>query len=185
MGEPRKLLTRTRLRCSSRVSQWTPRGKLWLDLLTRRVVVRVEHTPYRGYCVRSVYPRGGSQLDRLFVVPPPEFSVKRIQLQQQAAGNGPTHLAAVESNIFAALPNLVAHCCVTRYEDGSVRQPGWWTLKTRGAAWVCQVKDPDSCCSLQAAANSVDDALALADLLLGTENAPWEADAFLKQQKKK
>lgn len=111
--------------------------------------------------------------------------MKRIELRQNGPGKGPTHVAAIESNVLAKLPNLVAHCCITRYEDGTARRTGWWTLKTQGAAWIVQVKDPDSGCSLQAAGNDLDDALALADLLLGTEDAPWEVDPFLSKQKRR
>lgn len=183
--DPKRLLTGTRRRCRRRISQWTPRKSAFYDLVLKDIVVRVKFVPFQGYYMWSVYPLGGGQNDLLAFFPPPEFSVKRIELQNKATGNGPTHLAAVESNVFGTLHNLVAHCCITRYEDGSARQPGWFTIKTRGAAWIVQVKDPDSCCSLQATANTLDDAVALADLLLGTETAPWEADAFLKQQKRK
>jgi len=92
------------------------------------------------------------------------------------------HLAAIETNLWAKLPNLVAHCCVTRYDDGEPRKPGWVTIKTMGSAWVVQLKDPDSCLQMSATAQSLDDALCLADLLLGAEQAPWEPDPFLKQQ---
>ena len=99
--------------------------------------------------------------------------------------DGVKHLAAVESNVFGRLPSLVAHCCVTRYDDGDPRKPGWFTIKTLGAAWVIQVKDPDSCSQLQATAGTLDDALALAEMLLESEQAPWEPDQWLKQQGKK
>lgn len=185
MGEPRKLLTKNFRPGSRRPSQWSPRRGGWYDLLCPRWVLRVELIPFRGYAVRSVYPRGGSQLDRLLVIPRPEFSVKRIQPGQQAPQGAAMHLAAVETNIFAKLGALVAHTAVTRYDDGEGRRPGWFTVKTMGSAWVVQVKDPDSCCSLSATAQSLDDALALADLLLSTDQAPWEPDAFLKRQKGK
>lgn len=111
--------------------------------------------------------------------------MKRVELRQQASQGRASHLAAVESNILTAFPNLVAHACVTRYEDGTSRRPGWWTVRTQGAAWIISVKDPDSGCGLQATGQSLDDALALAELLLGAEDAPWESDPFLKQQGKK
>ena len=158
---------------------------MFYSLLTPRSAVVVQYRPWKGICVRNVTPRGGPLLDRFVLSPPPETSMKRIELRQQAAEGRPTHLAAIESNVLTKLPNLVAHCCITRYEDGSARKPGWWTLKTYGAAWVVQIKDPDSCCSLQATANDLDDALALAELLLGTDDAPWEPDPFLRKQKGK
>jgi len=92
-----------------------------------------------------------------------------------------THLAAIESNVFTRLENLVKHCCVTKYEDGEARKPGWITLKTSGSAWVVQVKDPDAGLSLTCTQQSLDDALALADVLLGSDEAPWEVDPFLRK----
>ena len=105
--------------------------------------------------------------------------------QPQAGTDRPYHLAAVESNVFSKLHELVKHCAVTRYDDGDPRRPGWFTVKTMGSAWVVQVKDPDSCLSLSATAQALDDALILADLLLASEEAPWESDPFLKAQSKK
>lgn len=102
-----------------------------------------------------------------------------------AGADRPHHLAAVESTVFSRLFNLVQHCCVTRYDDGDARKPGWFTVKTMGSAWVVQVKDPDAAVSLSATAQNLDDALALADLLLGSEEAPWEPDPFLKAQRSK
>lgn len=93
----------------------------------------------------------------------------------------PTHLAAVESVIFERLPSLVAHCAVTAYEDGSARKTGWLTVKVMGTTWIVQVKDPDGAVSLSATGPTLDDALTLADLLVGSDEAPWEADPFLQR----
>jgi hypothetical protein len=106
-------------------------------------------------------------------------------MKRRVATTSPTddgkvvHAAALESNVFARLHNLVAHCAVTRYDDGSARKPGWFNVKTIGQTWVVQVKDPDGGVCLSATGASLDDALALADLLLGAEDAPWEVDYFL------
>lgn len=97
-------------------------------------------------------------------------------------GDGPSHLAAIETTLLSRHLELVKHCCVTRYDDGDPRKPGWMTIKTMGSAWIVQVKDPDACLSLTATGQTLDDALSLADLLLGSEEAPWEPDHFLKRQ---
>jgi hypothetical protein len=110
---------------------------------------------------------------------------KKSPGQQPGGADRPVHLAAVESDVLSKLPELVKHCCITRYDDGDARKPGWFTVKTMGSAWVVQVKDPDACVSLSATAQSLDDALILADLLLASEEAPWEPDPFLKQQRTK
>jgi hypothetical protein len=146
-------------------------------------VTELWYTPRQGY-----YP---GRLTRIFKgkiqiweYPRREKNVKRRMPSEAIAGKvAPQHLAAVETNVMNTLPNLVSHCCVTRYDDGTARRPGWWTVKTQGTTWIVQVKDPDGCCGLSAMAQSLDDALALADLLLGADDAPWEPDPFLADRR--
>lgn len=95
------------------------------------------------------------------------------------------HLAAVESDILGKHLPLVQHCSHTQYEDKTPRKPGWITIKTMGSAWVVEVKDPDSCSRLTVVQQTLDDALTLASVLLESEEAPWEADPWLKQQSTK
>lgn len=107
---------------------------------------------------------------------------RRVCTPAPEDSNGPHHLAPLESNVFAKLHSLVAHCAVSRYDDGSPRKPGWFTIKSMGSSWCVQVKDPDSCQSLQAIGATLDDALVLAALLLEAESGPWEPDPYLRQQ---
>jgi hypothetical protein len=95
------------------------------------------------------------------------------------------HLASVESNVFARMHGLVAHCATTKYEDGDVRRTGWVTIKTMGSAWVVECKDPDTCATLRVVQQSLDEALLLAAMLLESDEAPWEPDTWLQQQAKK
>jgi len=104
--------------------------------------------------------------------------------KKDASTQGGT-LAAGESKLFEKLPALVQHCCCRSYDDGDPRTPGWITVKTQGAAWTVQVKDPDSACSFSAVAATLDDALLTAELLLGSPDAPWEHDTWLANGKGK
>lgn len=97
-------------------------------------------------------------------------------------GDGPKHLAPIDTKSMKEFPNLVMHCSVTRYDDGDPRQPGWFTIKTQGSAWVVVLKDPDSVTQMQCLGNTLDDALALAELLAGSDDAPWEVDQWAKRQ---
>jgi len=81
------------------------------------------------------------------------------------------------------LMGLVAHCADIKYDDGQARQPGWITIKTMGSAWVVECKDPDTTAVLRVVQATLDDALALASVLLESEEAPWEQDKWLQQQK--
>lgn len=105
--------------------------------------------------------------------------MKKINLLSSPTANKPTNLAAVESTLLHGFPALIAHLAVTRYEDGDPRKPGWIQIRTSGAIWQCTAKDPDGAASLQATGQSVDDALALLELLLSAPDAPWEPDAYL------
>jgi len=181
----KKVLTGQRRVRYTRPRRWVPKRKTWYELLTPRFALLVCYTPFRGYCLRTIRGVGASPLDTLHIWPWPEMSVKRVNASKQATQGSATHLAPIESNTFSKLTSLVAHCCVVKYDDGEPRRPGWFTIKTQGAAWTVQVKDPDSASQLQAVGQSLDDALCLADLLLSSEEAPWEPDPFLKRNQKK
>lgn len=180
---PRIVLTQRRRSVWKRVRQWTGRGNVWIILRGRSRDIWCEFRPWKGWCWRAAYPKGESGVAARVIAPPPELCVKKVKPGGAAAGGDVNHLAAMETNVFKDLVNLVAHCAVIRYEDKSVRRPGWWTAKTQGAGWIVEVKDPDSACRLQATGNTLDDALALADLLIGGEDAPWEPDPWLAQQR--
>jgi len=102
-----------------------------------------------------------------------------------AATTDAKHLAAMESDLFARLQPLIAHCAVTKYDDGDTRVPGWWTIKTMGSAWMVEVKDPDTAMRLVVVQQTADDALTLASVLLESEEAPWEPDPWLAAAKAK
>ena len=107
--------------------------------------------------------------------------MKKINLLSTADATRPRHLAAVETNLLHQFPALIAHLAVTRYDDGDPRQVGWVQLRTQGAIWQVTAKDPDGAASLCATGGSIDDALALLELLLSAPDAPWEPDRYLMQ----
>ena len=165
-----------------------PQGKGEFYVLAPRKCFVLDFVPYRGMCVRWAGPRDdrlrwtethmGTHFER------PDMKKKSASLTSSDA----THLAPVESEFFGKLMQLVEHCAMRKYDDGDAREPGWFTVKTQGAAWVVQVKDPDSACSFSAVGETLDKALETAVLLLGCDEAPWEPDTFLaaaKARKKK
>lgn len=182
MPDPKTLLCSPGVVAIRRRKRYTPQRVTWFWLVRRDLQFTVCFTPFRGFCVRSVRRGRGHQADYLCVLPAPETSVKRVQIGVASGSTLAEHLAAMECNTLAGLQGLVKHCAVTKYEDGTPRMPGWWTVQTRGAAWQVVVKDPDSGCKLVATGNSLDDALVLAEMLLTSEEAPWEPDPYLKSK---
>ena len=159
-----------------------PKGKGEFCILTDRWKFLVDFLPFKGMCVVARYPwsQGGGWASD------PDLTWERPSMKKKAAssaGDGGKHLAAVESNHFDQLMPLVEHCAARQYDDGDARETGWFTVKTIGAAWVVQVKDPDSGMSFQAVGDTLDKALDSAALLLGCDEAPWETDPWLKKNK--
>lgn len=111
--------------------------------------------------------------------------MKRVKVGGATPDDGSSHLAGLETAVFGKLFPLVAHCAVTRYDDGQPRTPGQLQVKTQGSSWSVQVVDPDSCAFFTALATSLDDSLALASVLLESDNAPWEIARWLMAKKKK
>lgn len=182
MGKDLCIRSNRRRRRWRRPRRWSPRKSHGLTVIFLDFKLKCWYVPRRGYYPHALVRLGGGPIAGVLFAPPGFGAMKR-----KIVGGGPSstlasHLAPLESAVFGKLFNLVSHCCVTKYDDGEPRQPGWFTVKTSGSAWVVQVKDPDGCCQMSAIGNTLDDALALADLLLGSDEAPWEPDPWAKRK---
>lgn len=163
------------------------RGTFEFTIILGRWKYRLLHRAWKGIWVAAREPRNYG------AVPDPTSLIRWRMPEMKkkaAAANAPNvrHLAPVETELFRDLLPLVEHCAIRQYDDGDPREVGWFTVKTQGAAWIIQVKDPDSGCSFTAIGETVDKAFETAALLLSCEEAPWEPDTFLaaaKARKKK
>ena len=170
-----------------RPRRWLPSGTCTFQVLGPRWEYILTSRRGKGICVTERWRRH----TRLGATAGPELQWEFPDMKKRqplTGANGAKHLAALESNVFGQLLPLVEHCALRQYDDGETREPGWLTVKTQGAAWCVQVKDPDGACSFTAVAESLDKALETAALLLSCDEAPWEPDAFLaasKARKKK
>lgn len=165
-----------------RPCRWLPRSRCVFYVVRRNLEFQLTSQPWFGMWVGARW-RVGTRLSS----PVPEYSYGRPEVKKRTPSvpgvPSVRHRAPVESEILCKLLPLVEHCCVTQYDDGDPREPGWWTLKTMGSAWIIQVKDPDSGSSFQCVAETCDKALETAALLLSCDEAPWAPDPFLKRNK--
>lgn len=182
MGKTWVVQVRTGHLHGKRVCRFLPHGNgsFYLQYLNREFELQFRW--HKGICVTAVWKRG-ERLARP-TAPRlkwgwPEMAIKKRQVQTTDV----QHLAAVESALMAQHMALVEHMALRKYDDGSDREPGWITVKVTGAAWVVQVKDPDSCCSFTAVADTIDKAIDTANLLLACDEAPWEHDNWLAKAK--
>lgn len=168
-----------------RVCRWLSRRTSWVFVRRGRWLLGLECVPFRGIMLRTAGLGRDYRDPAEFSLSRPELSVKKIVLGDSTVNSQAKHLAPIDCRILGQLPSLVAHCCVTKYDDGSPRVPGWFTTGTKGAAWQVTVKDPDSGAKMVLTGNTLDDAFALAELMLGAEEAPWEVDPYLASQTKR
>lgn len=177
-----KVIRRGRTRKS-----WSrPKGRvdgrsLWWYARTKAGLLEIMAKPDWGVTLVSLTAQG----EKTVFLPPSKKRRRGRDVKKKTkvnSGADVPHLAAVESNVFANLMGLVNHCAITRYDDGDPRKVGWITLKTYGSAWQVEAKDPDTCCRLTVVENSLDNALGLLNMLLESEEAPWEPDQWLQQQ---
>lgn len=168
-----------------RPRQWLRQEGSWLALKWGCKVLNVWYEPWWGWSVFDLITFVGTEVRDVIYFPELGAMMKRRSVGAAAEGSKHTHLAPVESDILSSCPNVIAHCAVTRYDDGTPRQPGWVTVKTMGSAWVLEAKDPDAAARVTATGDSLDNALALLELLLGAEEAPWESDPWLRQRSAK
>jgi hypothetical protein len=178
---PMRFIRGRRAQLGRRPRRWAPQVPSYHSVGWPGRVLNLWYDPTRGFKPVDLFEVVQGRITQVHYFPRLEVEMKRVKIGATPSSGTAVHLAPVETEILGKLPNVVAHCCVTRYEDGEPRRPGWITVKTMGAAWVIQCKDPDSCASLTATADTLDNALSLADLLLGAEEAPWENDPFLKR----
>jgi hypothetical protein len=169
---------------SKRVCRYMPKGVSEFYMNTRSHTLLLTARYKRGICVLAAWKRGNKYLgseSRVYEAEWPNMAIRKREVSKSDV----QHLAAVETVLFHAHMPLIEHCALRKYEDGTDREPGWITLKVTGAAWVIQVKDPDSATSFSAVADTIDKALDTAALLLACDEAPWEPDIWLAQAKAK
>jgi hypothetical protein len=168
----------------SRPGRWVRKGKCFYVIECRKRWFRLTWQTYYGYYLSGLFAKGAHPLlghQPVTVMERPAMGIKK----RESKAKDIKHLAALETTLFHDRLSLVEHCSLLQYEDGSSRVPGWITIKTQGAAWVVQVKDPDSCSSFSAVAETLDKAVDTAALLLACDDAPWEADKWLAEVAKR
>ena len=165
-----------------RPGHWLPRQGCGYYLVVGRYQVGLQWVPFQGIHLRSISWRPPNSWEVPGLIE--QWEKPSMAIKKRATASQPgVQLAAVESEMFAGLMSLIEHCALRSYADGETREPGWFTVKTQGAAWIVQVKDPDTCSSFQAVAATPDKAFELAAALLASDDAPWEHDKWLADSK--
>lgn len=162
-----------------RPRRWASKSAFLLTVIRVDREFLLWYRPGWGYRPGSVRRHGG---DWATLATFPVVEVERMKRRQPKVipitPDMPMSVASLESKLLKAFPNVLAHCAVTRYDDGTARRPGQVQISVHGPMWQLRAKDYDGGCQLTCVALTFEDALAELELLLGSEDAPWEQDHY-------
>jgi hypothetical protein len=173
----------------ARPGQWCPQYSTRYAFDVGGKVLLVEYRPWRGFDALALYVPvlSGYQQTMEFS----DWSNEKMKKRSLGMGEG-EKLPALsgESVVLKRFPRVREFLTAIYYDDGSARSTGVIWLKTDSLAFAVTLLDPDACARITARAQSIDDALTLAEKLLDAENAPWELDRYaaeraMKGKKKK
>jgi len=160
---------------------WRPHGKGVFFLLTGNGMWGMRFAPFRGVSKAAWYPPGQSggvsfrDAAKVFEV----TSVKKVKVADRASVK---HLAPLESNMFREHLAVLEVLAMLQYADGTPREPGYLGMWTQGATWFVRVTDKTGDAQMTAEGRTAEEALDTLQLLLGSENPPWEP---ISRRKKK
>lgn len=156
-------------------------GREWvtLEVLTSAGIVAMCAKRWSGWVAWSIARAAGEV--RLW---PADWSYEELKSMKRKTKTGPDAAASAEasraSRLLVQLPHLLEHCSVRVYDDGLARTPGRLLVDTVGSMWRAIAKDADSGMQLVVYMPSADDVLLQLELLLGSDEAPWEPDPYAK-----
>lgn len=158
-------------------SQWLPRYSKrywyrWFDLY-----LRMRFQPVRG-----LYPEGTFERVEGRMVPvtmfPDLWSKAMKKFSMGIDKSVPLPALPNESVVLKKFPHLRSFFVNTAYDDGSPRATGRVWLENDGIAFVVTLMEPSAFARVRLRAATLDDMFAVAEMHLGTENAPWEVDQW-------
>jgi len=137
--------------------------------------------PRIGYVIRALGTGptpGGDTLYEWGLEDEPMGFVKR----QATPDRLPSPQLAQDTKLLGKLTLLVAFVSDVKYEDGSPRVPGYFTLRNRTFAYELTLYDPDAGLRVAIRDVTLDGVYAAANELLKAPEAPWETDDYLMSQ---
>jgi len=158
-------------------------GREWvtLEILTAKATVVIAGKIWSGYFVWEWLVERGR------VSPWPEgWSYEEVKTMKRRGKATADQIVAAQASavtkMFGQFPHLVEHLTARQYDDGSPRSPGRIMWDTVGSMFRLVAKEPDAGMQLPVIMMSMDDAFVQLELLLGTDEAPWEPDPFAKSK---
>lgn len=168
-------------------SQWLPLRERYYVMVVGKIEVLLCWRPFVGITPLSLKPVGSpGARDSIQYANLERNAVKRLNL------GPPEGMPAIplpgESAVLKKFPRICCFVTDTVYEDGTLRLPGYFWLKSDTMAFELTLFEPSACARARIRAATLDDVFALAEKFLGSDGGAWEVDKYLLErstQKKK
>jgi len=158
-------------------------GREWvtLEVLTSKGIVAMAAKQWSGWFAWSLLKESGPV--RFW---PDGWSYEEVKGMKRkgkaTAEAAATAQASGMSKILGQFPHLVEHLNCRQYDDNAARVPGRLMVDAVGSMWRAIAKDVDSGMQLVVYMPSIDDCLTQLELLLGSDEAPWETDPYAREK---
>lgn len=180
-----KVLTCRRDAGIYRRSQRLPfRGERWFYFAWPRVWFLMRWRAHRGYVMCAVCSAHDPEHA---VVERWSFGDETMPIKKKVVSGElpPIPALSMESVIMKKCPLLMEFISATAYEDGSPRQPGYYTMRNRTIEYELTIYDPDAGMRCSIRSRDHDKCFLGAETILGTPDAPWELDKYLWEHRPK
>jgi len=158
-----------------------PRGEKWWCVQVGKWLYTWRAVPITGLWLVAVDLVDGQTLTRIWEssYELADMGIKRraVALKQQ-----PLPELSRESTILKKCPALMEFLTATQFDDGSCREPGYYSMRNRGASFELTIYDPNAGLRLPVNAATHDACFAMVEQHLGVDEAPWQVDRYLAEQ---
>lgn len=158
-------------------SQWLPKYTKRFWYLWGDTYIRFRFQPVRGLYPEGMFRRVSGAMEPITLFPD-LWSKSMKKFSMGIDKSAPLPALSSESAILKKFPHLRNFFVTTAYDDGSARAPGRVWLENDGIAFVVTLMEPSAFARVRLRAATLDDMFMVAELHLGTENAPWELDQW-------
>jgi len=154
-------------------ARWIPMGKGVFFLWTGRDTLAIRYAPFRGYKVVARWSgrRPPGAAPRHAPERYEETTVKKVKLAERSAVK---HLAALDCKMFQEHRAVLEAVAMLSYEDGSPREGGYLGTWVQGGTWFLRVQDKTGDAQMTAEGRTLEEAYDTLQVLLTSENPPWE-----------
>jgi len=164
-----------------RPGQWVgTREKRWIIILPHAYLL-VVFKPYKGVIPVALTSTLTNNVEEMSFFPDlRSMAMKKLSIGGEG-GEGVVPLSG-DSKIFAKFPRLCEFWTRLTYDDGSRRLPGRHWFDQDSVGFTLTLFEVSGMAKMRCRAATIDDCYALAEKCLGSDNAPWEVDAYAREK---